>query len=101
MKTELESTFKDEISVYFDENPHDGLLETYDVAKSLEGKLRCLVFIPIVSQTYCDPKSFAWQHELCVFNKMSKGDSFGRDVKIANGNVVTSTLIVAQRLLSL
>jgi hypothetical protein len=28
LKTELESTFKEEISVYFDNNPHDGLLET-------------------------------------------------------------------------
>jgi hypothetical protein len=26
LKTELESTFKEEISVYFDINPHDGLL---------------------------------------------------------------------------
>ena len=31
LKTELESTFKEEISVYFDINPHDGLLETHDV----------------------------------------------------------------------
>jgi hypothetical protein len=28
LKGELESTFKEEISVYFDINPHDGLLET-------------------------------------------------------------------------
>jgi hypothetical protein len=64
LKTELESTFKEEISVYFDINPHDGLLETHDVNASLKEKLKCLVFIPIISQTYCDPQSFAWQHEL-------------------------------------
>jgi hypothetical protein len=34
LKTELESTFKEEISVYFDINPHDGLLETHDVDES-------------------------------------------------------------------
>ena len=28
LKTELEATFKEDISVYFDENPHDGLLDT-------------------------------------------------------------------------
>jgi hypothetical protein len=61
LKTELESTFKEDISIYFDENPHDGLLETHDVSKSLEGKLKCLIFIPIISQTYCDPNSYAWQ----------------------------------------
>jgi hypothetical protein len=48
MKTELESTFKEEISVYFDINPHDGLLETHDVDESLKDKLKCLVFIPII-----------------------------------------------------
>ena len=57
LKTELESTFKEDISIYFDENPHDGLLETHNVDKSLEGKLKCLIFIPILSQTYCDPKA--------------------------------------------
>ena len=56
LKTELESTFKEEISVYFDINPHDGLLETHDVNASLKEKLKCLVFIPIISRTYCDPE---------------------------------------------
>jgi hypothetical protein len=28
LKTELEATFKEDISVYFDENPHDRLQET-------------------------------------------------------------------------
>jgi len=51
LRKELEATFKEEISIYFDENPQDGILETYDVDKSLEGKLRCLIFIPIISQT--------------------------------------------------
>lgn len=30
-KGELESTFKEDVSVYFDINLHDGLLEIYDV----------------------------------------------------------------------
>ena len=51
LKAELEATFKEDISIYFDENPHDGLLETHNVDKSLEGKLKCLIFIPIISQT--------------------------------------------------
>ena len=92
LRTELESTFKEDISIYFDENPHDGLLETHNVDKSLEGKLKCLIFIPIISQTYCDPKSFAWQHELCAFNKMAKEDQFGRDIKLKNGNVTSRIL---------
>ena len=69
LKTELESTFKEDDSIYFDENPHDGLLETHHVDDSLKEKLKCLIFIPIISQTYCDTKSFAWQHEFVAFNK--------------------------------
>ena len=94
LKTELESTFKEEISVYFDINPHDGLLETHSVNKSLENKLKCLIFIPIISQTYCDPKSYAWQHEFCTFNKVSKEDRFGRDIRLASGNVASRILLV-------
>jgi TolB-like protein/Tfp pilus assembly protein PilF len=94
LKTELESTFKEEISVYFDINPHDGLLETYDVDASLKDKLKCLVFIPIISRTYCDPKSFAWEHELKAFVEQTSQDQFGLKVKLPNGNVTSRVLPV-------
>ena len=67
LKTELEGIFKEDISIYFDENPHEGLLETYDVDQSLMGKVKALVFIPIISQTYCDTRCFAWQKEFLTF----------------------------------
>lgn len=94
LQEELASTIKDPVTLYFDTNPHDGLLETHNVDKSLEGKLKCLIFIPIISQTYCDPKSFAWRHEFCSFNKLASGDSFGRDIKLSNGNVASRILPV-------
>ena len=92
LKGELESTFKEEISVYFDINPHDGLLETHDVDESLKEKLKCLVFIPIISRTYCDPKSFAWEHEFKAFVEQASGDQFGLKVKLPNGNVASRVL---------
>lgn len=94
LKGELEATFKEDISIYFDENPHDGLLETHSVNKSLEGKLKCLIFIPVISQTYCDPKSYAWQHEFCTFNKLANEDRFRRDIRLASGNVASRILPV-------
>ncbi len=94
LKTELESTFKEEISVYFDINPHDGLLETHDVDASLKDKLKCLVFIPIISRTYCDPKSFAWEHEFKAFVELASQDQFGLKVKLPNGNVTSRVLPV-------
>jgi eukaryotic-like serine/threonine-protein kinase len=91
---ELESTFKEEISVYFDINPHDGLLETHDVDASLKNKLKCLIFIPIISRTYCDPRSFAWEHEFKSFIELASKDSFGLKVKLANGNIANRVLPV-------
>ena len=111
LQEELAATIKEPVSVYFDSNPHDGLLETHNVDKSLEGKLKCLIFIPILSQTYCDPKSFAWQHEFCAFVQSSRveaggsspfglaeptargqGAVGGLDIKLSNGNVSSRIL---------
>ena len=94
LKTELESTFKEEISVYFDINPHDGLLETHDVDASLKEKLKCLVFIPIISRTYCDPKSFAWEHEFKAFIETAHQDLFGLKINLPSGNVASRVLPV-------
>lgn len=94
LKTELESTFKEDITVYFDINPHDGLLETHDVDASLKTKLKCLVCIPIVSRTYCDPKSFAWEHEFKIFVDLASQDQFGLKIKLPNGNVANRILPV-------
>lgn len=94
LSKELESTFKEDVSIYFDSNPIDGLLETHNVDKSLEGKLKALVFIPILSQIYCDPRSFAWQNEFCAFNKLAREDEYGRDIKLRSGNVASRILPV-------
>jgi formylglycine-generating enzyme required for sulfatase activity/cephalosporin-C deacetylase-like acetyl esterase len=84
--------FKDEISVYFDINPSDYLLESYDVDASLKDKLKCLIFIPIISRTYCDPKSFAWDNELKAFVDKASSDKFGFKIKLPNGNVANRVL---------
>ncbi len=94
LKRELDATLKEDISIYFDENPSDGVLESHQVDKSLEGKLRCLIFIPVISQTYCDPRSFAWKDELCAFNTQTQKDSLGRDIRLASGNVASRILPV-------
>ncbi len=94
LKREIEATFKEDVSIYFDENPHDGLLEIHNVDKSLETKLKSVIFIPVISQTYCDPKSFAWQNEFVAFNKMAGSDPIGRDIKLASGNVCSRIIPV-------
>ncbi|HMG88434.1 MAG TPA: hypothetical protein VK589_00190 [Chryseolinea sp.] len=93
-KKELQSTFKEKVSIYFDENQQDGLHDTDDVNDSLRDKIKCLVFIPIVSRTFCDPASFAWKNELLTFLDFAKGDPFGLKIKVANGNVSSRILPV-------
>lgn len=94
LKTELESTFKENVSVYFDINPYDGLLETYDVNDSLKKKLKSLIFIPVISRTYCDPNSFAWEHEFKAFAEQSAKDQYGLKINLPNGNVISRILPV-------
>ena len=68
-------------------------LETHDVDASLKDKLKCLVFIPIISRTYCDPKSFAWEHEFKAFVEQGiQRIKFGLKVKLPNGNVANRVL---------
>jgi tetratricopeptide (TPR) repeat protein len=86
LNKELEATIKDKTSVYYDSNPHDGLLETNVVSLSLKDKLKCLIFIPILSKTYCDPNSFAWNNEFLAFIKNAEQDGFGLNIKLANSN---------------
>jgi len=92
LREELAAAIKDPVSIYFDYNLHDGLLETHNVDKSLAEKLNCIVFVPIISQTYCDPKSFAWKNEFCAFNKLAQASPLGRDIKLKNGNVASRIL---------
>ena len=94
LKNELESTFKEEISVYFDINPHDGLLETHDVDASLKEKLKCLVFIPVLSRTYCDIKSFAWKNEFETFVEQASHDKYGLKVRLPDGKFASRVLPV-------
>lgn len=94
LKGELGSTFKEDVGVYFDSNPRDGLLENHDVDESLKDKLKCLVFIPVISRTYCDPKSFAWEHEFRAFVDQASGDRFGLKIRLPGGNVASRVLPV-------
>ena len=59
---------------------------------SLKDKLKCLIFVPIISRTYCDPKSFAWEHEFKAFVDQASQDQFGLKVTLPNGNVANRVL---------
>lgn len=94
LQEELDATLKDELSIYFDENPHDGLSELHEVQQSLQAKLKAVIFMPILSRTYADERSFAYQHEFLPFIRNSRLDQIGPNVRLANGNLVNRVLPV-------
>jgi hypothetical protein len=94
LKQELDATLKDKLSIYFDNNPRDGLQDIYQVDQSISNKIKSLIFIPIVSQTYCDVQSFAWKNEFKVFKNESANDAIGQTIKLNNGNYASRILPV-------
>lgn len=94
LRRELVATVKDKLTVFFDENPEDGLLESHHVDHTISSKIKALIFIPIISQTYCDTKSFAWNNEFILFSKAASDDRWGREVKLLNGNIASRILPV-------
>jgi len=94
LKQELDATLKDKLSVYFDKNPREGLMDAHQVQASLHGKIKSLILIPIVSQTYCDTSSFAWHEEFLHFVSEAGRDQIGQVVRTLSGNVISRVLPV-------
>ncbi|MBY0433762.1 MAG: hypothetical protein K2U26_06600 [Cyclobacteriaceae bacterium] len=92
LKQELDATLKDKLTVYFDKNLQEGLLDVHQVHESLQAKIKSLIFIPIISQTYCDVNSFAWKNEFITFLNEADRDSIGKTVRTASGNVISRVL---------
>ncbi|TVR28727.1 MAG: hypothetical protein EA390_11330, partial [Balneolaceae bacterium] len=83
---------KDKLTIYFDKNPSEGLSDNHVVDQSIREKIKSLIFIPIISQTYCDTSSFAWKEEFKVFKSNSQTDRFGRTIQLPNGNYTSRIL---------
>ena len=92
LQQELNATLKDKLTIYFDKNPESGLSDNHVVDQSIRNKIKSLIFIPIVSQTYCDTSSFAWSQEFMVFKEFAESDRFTRTIRLANGNFTSRIL---------
>ena len=90
---ELSATVKDKLSIYFDKNPEEDRKPLYEENSLKPRKIKSLVFIPIVSQTYCDTSSLVWNEEFMGFQEGAKQDVFGATVQTA-GNRASRTIPV-------
>ncbi len=75
LKKELEATFKEDLSIYTDDNSLDGLLEIHNVDKSLEGKLKCTDFYSDYLTNLLRPKKLCLDTRVLRFQQTGKGRS--------------------------
>lgn len=78
LSRELEATFKEKLSICFSPDPLTD--SSFD-----EKKLRSVIFIPVLSRTYCDDKSLTWNREFLGFLHTGK-DPGGLDARLKTGN---------------
>jgi class 3 adenylate cyclase len=88
LNQELSATLKDKLSIFFDKAPE----EQREQYGSGSNKIKSLIFIPIISQTYCDVNSPVWKSEFRVFQEEIKNDSIGSKIKMPNGNIASRVI---------
>ncbi len=94
LNQELSATLKDKLTIFFDKNPEDKRMGFENEDGSSSPKINSLIFIPIISLTYCDVNSPIWKNEFRVFQEEIKNDSFGTNIKLPNGNTTSRVIPV-------
>ncbi len=92
LNQELSATLKDRLSVFFDKNPEDRRQGFQREDGTVTQKIKSLIFIPVISQTYCDINSPVWKNEFGIFQQEIKNDSIGSNLKLPNGNTVSRVI---------
>ncbi len=91
---ELSATLKDKLTIYFDKSPEESRGESPQEDGSVSQKINSLIFIPVISQTYCDVNSPVWKNEFRIFQNEIKKDSIGSNIKLTNGNTASRVIPV-------
>lgn len=94
LERELGATVKDKVTIWFDKSA-ETLYPNGAVPNEVAAKWkRSVIFIPVISQTYCDPGSITWQLEFNGFKTAAANDSIGPVVVLPNGTEVSRILPV-------
>lgn len=86
LNQELSATLKDKLSIFFDKSPEDQRKGFKQEDGLVSTKIKSLIFIPVISQTYCDTNSPVWKNEFSVFLQEIKNDRIGSNLVLPNGN---------------
>jgi len=87
LQQELGATLKDKLTIRFDKRPEDARLADAKPTRSI-------LFIPVISQTYCDTSASVWKSEFQSFLRESMRDNLGGSVRLPNGNIASRVLPV-------
>ena len=97
LNQELGATLKDKLTVYHDNNPEEKR-EGFHFGNGSSGQqIKSLVFIPVISQTYCDVNSPVWNNEFKLFQKEIINDTIGTNIKLPTGNTISRVIPVKIR----
>lgn len=94
LQQELAATCKDRLSIFFDKSPEDRKLQFEHEDGSVSSKIKSLIFIPIISLTYCDVNTNVWLNEFKAFKGQIKNEKLGDNIKLSNGNSVSRVIPV-------
>lgn len=94
LNQELSATLKDKLTIFFDKNSENKRVGFENEDESASPKINSLIFIPIISLTYCDVNSPVWKNEFSVFQREIKNDSFGTSINLLNGNSTSRVIPV-------
>ena len=92
LERELGATIKDKLTIWFDKSVETLYQHPSQVEESRTKWKKSLLFIPVVSQTYCDTGSLPWQLEFKGFQDAAAEDAIGSLVQLPNGNTVSRVL---------
>lgn len=87
LRQELEATIKDKLSIHFERSADETIHPENGIPV-----MRSLIFIPIISQTYCDHTSRVWTEEFQAFKSEIESDRLGSTIPLANGHSVSRIL---------
>ena len=94
LNQELSATLKDKLTIFFDKNSEDKRMGFENEDGSTSPKINSLIFIPIISLTYCDESSPVWKNEFRIFQQEIKNDNFGANIQLPNGNTASRIIPV-------
>ena len=93
LNQELGATLKDKLSIFFDKSPEEKREYIQD-GGAVANKINSLIFIPIISQTYCDVNSPVWKNEFRIFQEEIINNRLGSNIRLSNGNTASRVIPV-------